>query len=58
MIRKADFKAAHQREGCEVGQAAETKQHTTHCIELTNDFSKQPPEQTESETTWGKDYKN
>lgn len=43
VVGEADFKAAHQGEGREVGQAAQTKQYSTHGVELTGEFSKEPP---------------
>lgn len=49
MIGKAHFEAAHGGEGCEIGQAAQTKEHSAHRIELTGNFSKQPPVCTEKQ---------
>lgn len=43
VVWEADFKAAHRRESCEVGQTTQAEQHAAHGIELTGDLSKQPP---------------
>ena len=51
VVGEADFKAAHEGEGCEVGQAAQTKQYSTHGVELTGELSKQPPVNTEKRET-------
>lgn len=50
VVREADFKAAHQRESCQIGQTTQAKQHAAHGVELTGDVSKQPPVH-----RWGED---